>query len=247
MISISKIGSDHVGSNRNNQDYFFVSEDEKVKVVMDGCGSGDFSEIGTRLFHLMLSEKKEITVENFEEIVKDFYTKFRAAIELTFNDVTGILYNISTFTILAVFEEEENFTVLTCGDGYILTQDTSGMLLFNETKEVIKDGGEEYPKYFVYNYVSKEKLKFYKDEVTFTKHFYPKEKYVNVGVATDGLRFWKVLSQENQKRFIELLKKGKKGPVSRFITKFNEKYINDENGEVKSNVPVFRDDISIVL
>ena len=213
---------------------------------MDGCGSGEFSEIGTRLFHLALREKGEITLENFEEVVKDFFTKFKAAIELTFKDVTKVLYDVSTFTILAVFEETENFTVLTCGDGYILTQDMAGMLLFHETKEVMKDGGEEYPKYFVYNYVGKDRLKFYKDEVTFTKHIYSKEKYVNVGVATDGLRFWGNLSHEDGEKFIELLKKGKKGPVSRFITKFNEKYVK-ENGENKENVPVFRDDISIVF
>ncbi len=246
MINISKIGSEHIGANRNNQDYFFVSEDGKVKVVMDGCGSGEFSEIGTRLFHLVLRERGEITLKNFEEVVKDFFKKFKAAIELTFKDVTNVLYNISTFTILAAFEEEDHFTVLTCGDGYIITQDIAGMLLFHETKEVIKDGGEEYPKYFVYNYVGKDRLKFYKDEVTFTKHVYPKGKYVNVGVATDGLRFWSNLSYDDGNKFIELLKNGKKGPLSRFITKVNEKYVK-ENGEIRENVPVFRDDISIVF
>lgn len=246
MISISKIGSDHIGANRNNQDYFFVSEDEKVKVVMDGCGSGEFSEIGTRLFHLALREKGELTVENFEETVKDFFTKFKAAIELTLGDATKMLYDIGSFTILAVFEEAEQFTVLTCGDGYILIQDISGMLWFQQTREVIEEEGAEYPKYFVYNYVDKKHLRFYNDEVTFTKHIFSKEKYVNIGVATDGLRFWENLSDENIEKFIELLKKGKKGPVSRFITKFNGKYIK-ENAEIKENVPVFRDDISIVL
>lgn len=122
----------------------------------------------------------------------------------------------------------------------------AGLVLFRETKEVIEQDGEEYPKYFVYNYVSKEFLKVYQDEVTFTKHVYEKEKYVNVGVATDGLRFWKNLSQEDGERFIQLLKKGKKGPLSRYITRCNEKYI-EEAGVIKEKFPVFRDDISIVF
>lgn len=246
MISVSKIGMDHVGANKNNQDYFFVSEDGKVKVVMDGCGSGEFSEIGTRLFHMLLSEKEELSPENFEEIVKEFFSKFKVSIESMFQDVMNVLYNVSTFTILAVFEEDDCFTVLTCGDGYIITQDMAGLVLFRETKEVIEQDGEEYPKYFVYNYVSKEFLKVYQDEVTFTKHVYEKEKYVNVGVATDGLRFWKNLSQEDGERFIQLLKKGKKGPLSRYITRCNEKYI-EEAGVIKEKFPVFRDDISIVF
>ena len=246
MISVSKIGMDHVGANKNNQDYFFVSEDGKVKVVMDGCGSGEFSEIGTRLFHILLSEKEEFSSENFEEIVKEFFSKFKVSIESMFQDVMNVLYNVSTFTILAVFEEDDYFTVLTCGDGYIITQDMAGLVLFRETKEVIEQDGEEYPKYFVYNYVSKEFLKVYQDEVTFTKHVYEKEKYVNVGVATDGLRFWKNLSQEDGERFIQILKKGKKGPLSRYITRCNEKYI-EEAGVIKEKFPVFRDDISIVF
>lgn len=246
MIAVSKIGSDHVGANKNNQDYFFVSNNEKVKIIMDGCGSGDFSEIGPRLFSLTLREKETITPENFEEIVKEFFTKLKEAMKMMYQDITNILYNISTFTILAVFEEEERFTVLTCGDGYIITQDQEGVVLFHETKEVVEEDGEEYPKYFVYNYVDKEKLKLYKEDVTFTTHIYPKQRYVNVGVATDGLRFWKKLKYLDGDKFIQLLKKGKKGLMSRYINKCNEKYI-EENGEIKKQDSAFKDDISIVF
>ena len=213
---------------------------------MDGCGSGDFSEIGPRLFSLILQEKEEINVENFEEIVKEFFSNLKEAMKMIYKDITNILYNISTFTILAVFEEEERFTVLTCGDGYIITQDQEGFVLFHETKEVIEEDGEEYPKYFVYNYVDKEKLKLYKEAVTFTTHIYPKEKYANVGVATDGLRFWKNLKYLDGEKFIQLLKKGKKGPMSRYINKCNKKYI-EENGEMKKQDSAFKDDISIVF
>lgn len=246
MITVSKIGSDHVGANKNNQDYFFASKDEKVKIVMDGCGSGDFSEIGTRLFNLALSEKEDINANNFEEIVKEILDKFKDAMKLIYQNETHILYNTCTFTILAVFVQEDQYIVYTCGDGYIITQDKEGMVLFNETKEVIEENGEEYPKYFIYNYIDKESLKMYKEEVTFTKHIYSKEKYVNVGVATDGLRFWKKLQYTDGERFIQLLKKGKKGPLSRYITKCNEKFL-EENGELKKHVPVFQDDITIVF
>ena len=40
------------------KDVYFTSEDGKIKIVMDGCGSGDFSEIGTRLFYMALKEKQ---------------------------------------------------------------------------------------------------------------------------------------------------------------------------------------------
>ncbi len=246
MISVNKIGSDHVGANRNNQDYFYISDDHKVKVIMDGCGSGDFSEIGPRMFNLALREKEHINVENFEETVKEFFSKLKEAMEIIYKDVNNVLYNISTFTILAVFEEDDEYIVLTCGDGYIITQDKDGLVLFNETKEVIEDDGEEYPKYFIYNYVDKEKLKLYKEDVSFTEHIYSKDKYVNVGVATDGLRFWRKLNHSDGERFIELLKKGKKGPMSRYIGKCNEKY-SEENGQAKKQVPIFQDDISIVF
>lgn len=245
MISVSKIGSDHIGANKNNQDYFFVSKDGKVKVIMDGCGSGEFSEIGPRLLNLALSQVDEINSENFEIVIEEIFSKVKTAMSFIYKDVTSVLYNTFTFTILAVFEEEDNYTVLTCGDGYIITQDKDGLVLFNETEEVVKDDMDEYPKYYIYNYVDKDKLKLYQDGTTFTRHVYPKDKYVNVGVATDGLRYWRSLNQEEGEKFIQLLKKGKKGPLSRYITSFNEKRYNAD-GTLKG-VQVFKDDITIVF
>ena len=113
---------------------------------------------------------------------------------------------------MIVEEAALNYYVSYCGDGYIITQDKTGEIRFQE----INDG--EYPKYYAYNYVDAAHLANYKDGVDFTTIAFSKEEYANVGIASDGLRFIDKCP-DYRGEFMELLKAGKVIPLKRFINK----------------------------
>jgi hypothetical protein len=122
-------------------------------------------------------------------------------------------------------EEINSFSVEFCGDGYIILEDNDGNITF----ERLDDG--EYPKYYVYNYCDKTKLSHYQEGVNFNISLYPFEKYKNVGIASDGLRY--ILERpELMDEFIGILKSGVAVRMKRFINKYQS---------------VFRDDITIAF
>ena len=100
----------------------------------------------------------------------------------------------------------------------------------NEVEFIMLDDGE-YPKYYIYNYVrEKERLQEYQDGVSFMLHVFSKNTYRNVGVATDGLRFFDILEPLEKNRFQEYLQEGKKGKIGMLLNR---------------NATIFKDDISI--
>lgn len=218
-IVVNKLGSDHYAEERNNQD--FCISLPQLKIVLDGCGSQRFSEVGTRLFAQLFLEKSDINSMNNEE--------FENAVKLTFEELIKIFpreeYYASnlSFTILACFETEEEFVVYSCGDGYIITDN-------GETIEFVQLDDGEFPKYFVYNYVNKENLQAYKEGVTFTINHFSKSEFQNVGVATDGLRFYEDLNILEKNKLKEALKAGKAGKIKILINR---------------NRSLFKDDITI--
>lgn len=217
-IIVNKLGSDHFAEERNNQD-FCVSL-PNVKIVLDGCGSQRFSEVGTRLFAQLFTEYMPETINetNFEERVKITF----ALLTHIFPKEEYYASNLS-FTILACFETEEEFVVYSCGDGYIITDD-------GEKIDFIKLDDGEYPKYYIYNYVNKENLQEYKEGVSFTTHHFPKTEVKNVGVATDGLRFYEDLSILEKNKLVQALQEGKEGKIKILINR---------------NHLIFKDDITI--
>ena len=54
-IRVCKMGSDHNFANMNNHDFAFNLLN--MKIVMDGCGSGKHSEVGTRLFGQLFARR----------------------------------------------------------------------------------------------------------------------------------------------------------------------------------------------
>lgn len=209
---INKIGMEHVESGMNCQDYGFIGN--KVSYVCDGCSDGKHSEVGAKLFcHL-----KRTTPFDIDHI---------------FQMICGIIGEKSewkrdflSFTILRLAETTDNFTVNYCGDGYIILQDHNGNIAFEE----LTDG--EYPKYYVYNYIDKDHLKYYKDGVSFSQKTFSKEDYAKVGIASDGLRFILQAEEELKQEFIDCLKSGKEIKTKLFINR---------------NHKIFRDDITIVF
>lgn len=266
-IVISKTGSDHIFEDKNNQD--FVISAFNLKMVLDGCGSCPFSEIGTRLFAQFFMEELQ-KISSFQITEADFFMIVNEVFEkLTkINPSDEFFYNNFCFTILACLEFEEEFLVLACGDGYLLVQDKVQDSLPNiaqtntqnkvqdsltdiaqtnthnkvqdnaqnkaqaetEVKAILLEDGE-YPRYYIYNYVQdKERLQEYQEGVDFTRYSFSKKEYQNVGVATDGFRFFEKLGVVEKNKLFSYFREGKKGKIGMLINR---------------NANVFKDDISI--
>lgn len=125
------------------------------------------------------------------------------------------------------FELEEEFVVYSCGDGYIIKENNEGI-----TFDCLDDG--EYPCYYIYNYIEdKSVLIEYKEGVRFKVTRFAKNEYFNVGVASDGLRFYENLLDIEKAKLMAFLHEGK-GPKIEMLINRNNRY-NE----------MFHDDISI--
>lgn len=208
---INKIGMEHLESGMNCQDY--GREGEGWAVVCDGCSEGKHSEVGAKLYcHLV--DNWKFPFENIKKMI-----------ELIGNE-PKTLRDYLSFTILELSDSDSEAVVRYCGDGYIILQDHDGNITFEE----LSDG--EYPKYYIYNYISDEYLKHYKDGVSFSQKTYSKEKYDKVGIASDGLRYILQADEELKQEFINCLKSGKELKTKLFINR---------------NHKIFKDDVTIVF
>lgn len=227
VVKVCKTGSDHIFANKNNHDFMFNLLN--MKIVLDGCGSGNHSEIGSKLFAQLFSRKVkefydkniEVNETNFIDIVNSVFYKM-----MSLCDDSHFILNNYCFTILVCFEMADEFVVFSCGDGYIIKESNEGIEF-----EMLDDG--EYPCYYVYNFITdKSILKEYKDGVNFKVARFSKEDYINVGVATDGLRYTEKLLEVEKIKFMKYLQEGKSGQIEKLINR------NNQNG-------IFHDDISI--
>ena len=227
-IRVCKIGSDHIFANMNNHDFAFNLLN--MKIIMDGCGSGKHSEIGTRLFGQLFARKakeycdkgESICEENFIEVVDCIFKKM---LELCSD--TSFIFQNYCFTILVCFETETEFVVYSCGDGYIIKENSEGI-----TFDELDDG--EYPCYYIYNFIAdKSALVEYKEGVSFKVTRFAKTDYSNVGVASDGLRYSKNLLKVEKDKLMKFLHEGKGPQIEVLINR------NNHRNEM------FHDDISI--
>lgn len=208
---INKIGYEHMESGRNCQDFGVVGEYSSY--VCDGCSEGEHSEVGAKLFCYLIQKYHDVSGA-FIGLVKMFFEEPKA------------LKNYLCFTILRLSETASSFHVSHCGDGFVILQDHDGNITFEE----LSDG--EYPKYYVYNYISEEHLKHYKDGVDFSYKEYSKDDYAKAGIASDGLRFILQADDDLKQEFIECLKSGKELKTKLFINR---------------NHKIFKDDITIIF
>jgi hypothetical protein len=211
---INKLGEEHREIGINCQDYGFVKDN--VKCVVDGCSEGIHSEVGAKLFCHCLMQKDTINEETIKET-------FNSILNLI-NNKYDTIKNYLCFTIIYVIENEDEFIVYSCGDGFIIKQRIDDIIEFEKL-----DNGE-FPIYFAYNYVDSQYLKQYKDGVTFEIRKYSKSEFKNIGITSDGLRY--IFNNDLEEDFKELLLKNKESAVKRFINK-NHQY--------------FKDDITIVI
>lgn len=163
------------------QDYAISTDN--LAVVLDGCGSGEHSEIGARRMGETLRKKsKRINEGNFENIA---YTSFY---EIVMEDDSEerIIAELQ-FTLIACLETPKDFIVYSAGDGFIITVDKSNVVNYIQLDNDVNVANGEAPKYLAYNYIPNRQR--YSKKVTFCKKYFSKEQYKFVYVASDGLRF----------------------------------------------------------
>lgn len=205
---INKIGMEHLESGMNCQDYGF--EGDVLSIVCDGCSEGKHSEVGAKLYCLLMSRDGYFPEKTFSDLIPIIGKRLQD------------MKDYMSFTILNLYDgKEEGFIVEYCGDGYIILQDHDGNITFEE----LSDG--EYPKYYIYNYIAPEYLKHYKDGVSFSQKTYSKEEYAKVGIASDGLRYILQADEELKQEFINCLKSGKELKTKLFINR-NHKVFKDD-------------------
>lgn len=253
IVKVCKAGVEHARCNVNNQDFAFSFMN--FKAVSDGCGSGKHSEIGSHLFGQLFAREvsrfidcvnskntvkllKYIKCGNIQELAEHLNKgeipeeAFLGIVNAVFEQMLSIcsettfVFENYCFTILACFEYENEFVVYSCGDGFIIKENSEGI-----TFDKLDDG--EYPAYYVYNWINPSSLKDYKEGVEFKVTRYSKVDYINVGVASDGLRFFDDLYDPEKYKFQNNLSIGKGAQIEMLITKNNRNY------------STFKDDISI--
>lgn len=213
---VNKIGQQHLEIGMNCQDYGFEGngfDGNNLKIVCDGCSEGLHTEVGAKTFCHLISNGYSI------------YEAFTKLVEM-FGQSNLSIKNFLCFTVLCVFDSYGFFHTMNCGDGYIITEDIEGNITFEE----LTDG--EFPKYYSYNFCDPNTLKYYKDGVAFDCRKYCKDRYKNVGVASDGLRFILSANEDLKSEFIELLRQKNAVKIKRFINR---------------NQKLFKDDITIVF
>lgn len=256
LIKISKIGTDHIKTNLPNQDYVFAFLN--LKIVTDGCGSGHHSQVGTHIFAQLFSrevatfikcvnENKRVQLMKYVKNSNPDTAKLLESLnkgQLPEEALIGIINSIMDkmlflcsdskfifdnycFTILICLEYDDEFVTYTCGDGFVITE-TADEITFEEL-----DPDAEYPAYYIYNYISPEDLICYQSGVDFIVTRYSKQEYQNIGVASDGLRFYEELLDPELQKLCDNLSRGRAGQI--------EMLINRNNNSNK----IFKDDISI--
>lgn len=221
-MQICRQGNGHYLSGINNQDFFFA--EKSVKLITDGCSSGSFSEVGTRLFCQLFSTlETRFEVDKFEENVKEVFARICA---LTGEDsgeaFSNFIIDNMLFTIIACFELEDRFIVKFIGDGYIITVNAENLVSF------IRLNYGKAPPYYSYNMIQ---TNTYPSELGFKTFEFSKSDFKKVGIASDGV------APIAEKRISE--------SFDDFF--LGKKSIYTPEGIIKANHSSFYDDVTILF
>jgi hypothetical protein len=217
---INKIGYSHLQEGINCQD--FGIETPNVKVIADGCSQCKHSEVGAKTFCHKVANEGLGLVE--------------ALIEMNelFNSKDAILGHM-LFTSLALYENENDFTVAICGDGYIIKERYDG------TIEYDKFDFDNAPPYYFYNFIDPKYLSKYKDGVDFQILKYSKTEYKSIGISTDGIQF--ILDGVYKEEFETYLRNRQAVKIKLLINKVNMDCLKGKLAPIHS----FKDDITIII
>lgn len=220
-MQICRQGNGHYTSGLNNQDFYFA--EGNLKLLTDGCSSGLFSEVGTRLFSqqfAMLPER--LCVDKFEENVETVFKKISSIFPTTTEGFEKAMIDNMLFTIVACFELEDKFVVKFIGDGYIIAINNKNAISY------IRLSYGEAPPYYAYNKIA---VQTYDQPLNFKTFEFPKEQFKKVGIASDGL--------------LALIKNDAINELKPIL--LEQKTIFTPEGIVRSNQNKCYDDITILI
>ena len=221
-MQICKQGNGHYLNGLNNQDFYYA--EKNLKMIMDGCSDGKFSEVGTRLFYQFFKElDNRFESEKFEENVESVFSKIIEFFSKTSSkEPDKFIVDNMLFTIVACFELEDKFVVKYIGDGYIVTINAEDMMSY------IRLSYGKAPPYFAYNLLVTGS---YGKKLKFKTLEFNKEDFKKVGIASDGI------APIVRGRITEDFEK--------IILKKETKYTAE--GIIKSNHSSFFDDVTILI
>lgn len=176
-IEIAQVGMGKIV----NQDYA-VSTDN-IAIILDGCGSGQHSEVGSsRIGEAIRENSASLNEMNFESFANDTLNQF-----IMENEDEERFISEFQFTIVACLETKENFIVLTAGDGFVITVDKLNKVRYIQLDNDLNTANGEAPGYIAYNLNPSSSR--YNCNIYFDKMELPKSKYSSIYVASDGFRF----------------------------------------------------------
>lgn len=221
-MQICKQGNGHYLNGINNQDYYYM--ENNLKLLMDGCSEGKFSEVGTRLFYQFFSKLDEkFNVEKFEENVKTVFSNMISFFSQTGKkNIADFVVDNMLFTIIACFELEDKFIVKYIGDGYIITVNSEDMVSY------IRLSYGKTPPYYAYNIIP---ASTYSKKLEFKSFEFNKSDFKNVGIATDGIA--------------PIVEKRITDDFQKIILGLDTRYTAE--GIIKSNQGNFFDDVTILI
>ena len=218
-MQICRQGNGHYLDGLNNQDFFF--REANVMLITDGCSSGRFSEVGTRLFCQTFSRlESRLDLNCFEDNVKAVFDKV-----LAFSGKQShkdFIVDNMLFTIIACFELEDKYVVKFIGDGYIITINKEDLLSY------IRLSYGKAPPYYSYNIIQTDA---YSKPLKFKTWEFSKQDFKKIGIASDGIA--PIVDGKVKPSFEDFF--------------LNKKTIYTPEGVIKSNHSSFYDDVTILF
>lgn len=204
-----------------NQDYSVSTEN--IAVILDGCGSGEHSEIGSsRMGEAIRKNSSSLDEKNFERFANKTLYEF-----LMEDSREERFISEFQFTIVACIEISKAFVVLTAGDGFIITVSKSKQIRYIQLDNDLNIANGEAPGYIAYNL--NPSLARYNHNIYFDKMFFLKTDYESVYVASDGFRF--ILNDnfpQDQKQLLEAALISRDEATIKAILKENQSKILDD-------------------
>lgn len=139
----SIIGRDHKETGKNNQDgfYIFTSPEVIIGIVCDGCGSGQYSEVGAKIGVRITAEmimrdieqsnrRKQTLSPVNEKVRQNIITQLRILINSMGANVSEIVNEYFLFTILGFLILPDRTYIFSCGDGIFIINNEIKSLSF---------------------------------------------------------------------------------------------------------------------
>jgi len=240
---IIKMGTEHITYGTNCQDYGL--ENDHLLCVVDGCGEGKHSEIGSKLFIKKIEDYLISKPSNLHSVFKkiDFVSPkmmeyfFKGVMHAVISSgaskrqIANDIREYLSFTIMVLKEYNDVWKGIVYGDGYLILENEKHEIEFREFPH------QEYPSYIAYKYIDKAFLTETIPDITPQQFTLAKKDYQGVGVASDGLRY--VIGTPFESDVKKYLLDNKEVKIKLLINKLNLQY--------QKGGGFFKDDITIAF